>query len=203
MVARPSRLDPPGIIRSHGPFVMPKFFFSNNHISKMHPTDLEIPKLLDQCEVKRIKRGGPGGQHRNKTASAVVLKHLPTGTIAEANERRDQSVNLQRAIFRLRVQLALEVRTRRNRVPSPLWQSRCPRGRIAIDPEHEDFPRILAEALDVIEQREGDAKNAAAELGCSLTQLVKLLSLDARGLALLNAQRAQRHLRPLKSRQSE
>ena len=199
----PSRLDPPNIIHSDSGRNSKSRHSQASSSVNMHPADLELPKLLDQCETKRIKRGGPGGQHRNKTASAVVLKHLPTGITAEANERRDQSVNLQRAIFRLRVQLALEVRTRRSAVPSPLWLSRCPRGRIAIDPEHEDFPRILAEALDVIEQCGDDAQRAAKELVCSLTQLVKLLSLDGRGLALLNGRRATRGLRPLKSRKSE
>ena len=166
----------------------------------MHPTELESKQLLAQCQVQRITRGGPGGQHRNKTASAVVLKHLPTGIVAEANERRDQSVNLQRAIFRLRVQLALEIRSKRSREPSTLWKSRCHRGRIALDPAHADFPRMLAEALDVVEQLGGDTQQAATELGCSTTQLVKLLSMDGRAMALLNAGRQTRGLKPLKAR---
>ncbi len=164
----------------------------------MHPTELETKQLLAQCHVRRITRGGPGGQHRNKTASAVVVKHLPSGAVAEANERRDQSVNLQRAIFRLRVQLALEVRTKRERWPSPLWESRRHRGRIVLDPTHADFPRMLAEALDLLEQFAGDHQQAADELGCSNSQLVRLLSMDDRALALLNAQRGSLGLKPLR-----
>jgi hypothetical protein len=174
--------------------------FSQRHDVNDHPSNLENAQLLKLCEVRRLKRGGPGGQHRNKTASAVVIKYLPSGAIAEANERRDQTVNLRRAIFRLRVQLALEIRTRRTVVPSPLWQSRCRNKRLAIDPEHDDFPRFLAEALDVIQQSSGEIRQAADALGCSQSQLVRLLSNDARALAILNAQRAQRDLPPLKSR---
>jgi len=168
----------------------------------MHPSDLEIDRLLDECDIRRIKRGGPGGQHRNKTASAVVLKHRPTGTIAEANERRDQSVNLQRALFRLRVLLALEIRSKRSKVPSELWISRCANGRIVLDKGHEDFPRMLAEALDVLVERDDDVRSAADVLKCSASQLVKLLSLDPRGLALANGRRRARGMRPLQPRTS-
>jgi hypothetical protein len=166
----------------------------------MHPVDLDEERFLALCEVRRIRRGGPGGQHRNKTASAVVIKHSPSGIIAEANERRDQSVNLRRAVFRLRVQMALELRTKRSIWPSDLWKSRCHRGRLSIDPHHEDFPRLLAEALDVLAQVDDDVRRAADELSCSGTQLIRLLSLDPRGLALVNARRVARGLRPLVAR---
>lgn len=166
----------------------------------MHPADLEPEHLLGQCDVTRLARGGPGGQHRNKTASAVVLKHLPTGIVAEANERRDQSVNLQRAIFRLRVQLALEVRTQRTHSPSELWQSRCRGGRIGLDPKHGDFPRMLAEGLDVLAMAQFDPQKAGLTLGCSTSQLVRLLAMDPRGLAILNNRRAGLGLKPLQPR---
>jgi hypothetical protein len=166
----------------------------------MHPTDVEIERLLADCEVRRVKRGGPGGQHRNKTASAVVIRHRPSGCTAEANERRDQSVNLRNAVFRLRVQMALEVRSKRTRPPSKIWESRCRNGRIAVDPTHGDFPRLLAEAIDVIEQSDDDCQAAAEKLGCSTTQLVRLLSMDPRGIALVNSRRAARGLRTLAPR---
>ena len=55
------------------------------------------------------------------------------------------------ALFRLRINLALGARsTRTADTPSPLWLTRCQGGKIVISPRHEDFPAILAEALDVL-----------------------------------------------------
>jgi protein subunit release factor B len=69
----------------------------------MIPPDDE--SLLAACEVETLKGSGPGGQHRNKTESAVRLKHLPTGIMAQASERRSQGQNLGVALERLRVLL--------------------------------------------------------------------------------------------------
>lgn len=44
---------------------------------------LSDEQLMRQCEMGTFKTRGPGGQHRNKRESAVRLKHLPTGIIAQ------------------------------------------------------------------------------------------------------------------------
>ena len=49
--------------------------------------DVDWLKLTDgelqrQCRVETLRSSGPGGQHRNKTESAVRLLHLPTGLVA-------------------------------------------------------------------------------------------------------------------------
>lgn len=44
-------------------------------------------ELMRQCEMDTFKASGPGGQHRNKRESAVRLKHLPTGLIAQVPSR--------------------------------------------------------------------------------------------------------------------
>ncbi len=58
--------------------------------------------LLSECRQDVFVGGGPGGQHRNKTASAVRLHHEPTGIIVSATERRSQGQNRDAAIRRLR-----------------------------------------------------------------------------------------------------
>lgn len=44
---------------------------------------LREEELMRQCEMNTFKASGPGGQHRNKRESAVRIKHLPTGIIAQ------------------------------------------------------------------------------------------------------------------------
>jgi hypothetical protein len=165
----------------------------------IHPADLPPEQLLSECDVQFVRRSGPGGQHRNKVSTAVVLVHRPSGIKAEANERRSQAENRAVALFRLRACLALEVRMKRETrdVPSPLWQSRCRGGRIEVSPTHDQFPALLAEALDVIATGGFDPKRAAAALGCSVSQLAKLLKKEPRALAQVNRERLCRGLHPL------
>ncbi|KAL9254845.1 Peptide chain release factor 2-like protein [Drosera capensis] len=71
---------------------------------------LSDEQLMGQCQMETFKASGPGGQHRNKRESAVRLKHLPTGIVAQAVEDRSQHMNRASALARLRVLLALKVR---------------------------------------------------------------------------------------------
>lgn len=163
-----------------------------------HPATLDDDRLLAECEFRATRRGGPGGQHRNKVETAVILTHRPTGTSAEASERRSQEANRQMALHRLRVRLALEVRTPGEPSLSPLWQQRTAGGRIAVNREHRDFPTLLAEALDVIAHRDHQVGEAAAWLGVSTTQLVNLLRKAPEALQRLNDERKKRGLGPLR-----
>lgn len=166
-----------------------------------HPAALTEADLLRECGSRRQRRSGPGGQHRNKVETAVVFTHMPTRIQGEATERRSQEQNRVMALFRLRVNLALEVRTEfdlARRRPSALWQTRCRAGRININPSHADFPQVLAEALDVLNSSEFDVKAAAEWLGCSTTQLVKLLQLESRAMQAVNQRRQEAGLRPLR-----
>ena len=63
---------------------------------------------------------------------------------------------------------------------------------------HDDFPTLLAEALDVLAASGADPKQAAAVLGCTPSQLVRLLKLDSRALALVNNWRCDRQMHALR-----
>src|SRR5881392_1554055 len=67
-------------------------------------------QLLAQCAVDTYRASGPGGQKRNKTSSAVRLRHHPTGLLVIAEESRSQHENKARALRRLRQSLYLSVR---------------------------------------------------------------------------------------------
>ena len=166
---------------------------------QQHPATLDVADLLADCEIRRQRRSGPGGQHRNKVETAIFIEHKPTGVTAEASERRSQETNRQRAIFRLRMNLAAEVRSKSIEAnPSELWQSRCKSGKMSVNPQHEDFPALLAEALDHIGAHAWDVKAAAQCLGCSTSQLVRLLAMEPRALATVNDERQSRNLNRLK-----
>src|SRR5437588_3997635 len=73
-------------------------------------TSLTDAQLLAQCEVDTYRASGPGGQKRNKTSSAVRLRHLPSGLIVIAEESRSQHENRARALRRMRAALSLKLR---------------------------------------------------------------------------------------------
>jgi ribosome-associated protein len=63
---------------------------------------LDDEALLKACEVEYFIGSGPGGQHRNTTASGVRLTHGPTELSVSATERRSQVQNKGVALERLR-----------------------------------------------------------------------------------------------------
>lgn len=167
-----------------------------------HPAAFPPAKLLQACQSQRLRRSGPGGQHRNKVETAVVLTHQPTGVAAEANEKRSQAANREAALFRLRVRLALAARlapaATQAAYPSECWRRRVKGGKLAINPTHDDFPALLAEALDILAAVDWDDSKAAERQTVSRTQLIRFLKLEPAALALLNAQRHEKGLGPLR-----
>lgn len=164
-----------------------------------HPATLDESALLDACRVRRGRASGPGGQHRNKVETAIHLTHTPTAVNAAATERRSQIANQRTALFRLRLNLAIQVRCRwQTGKPSDRWQARRRDKQLPVNPAHTDFPALLAEALDVVHACDADVRRAAEALGISTSQLVKLVGKYPPALARLNDDRRQRGLRTLR-----
>jgi len=156
-----------------------------------HPAQLPIEKLLADCELRRQRRSGPGGQHRNKVETAVVIEHVPTGVSAEASERRSQEQNRKVAIQRLRVALAVEHRTGKLQPPSERWRGRVQSGRIVVNTAHEDFPALLAEALEALVWHDYQVPAAAEHLGVSNSQLLKFVKQETSAWTLVKRRREQ------------
>ncbi|KAL0370915.1 UNVERIFIED_CONTAM: Peptide chain release factor 1 [Sesamum angustifolium] len=165
-------------------------------------------KLMSQCEMDTFKASGPGGQHRNKRESAVRLKHLPTGIIAQAAEDRSQHKNRAAALARLRTLLALKVRNTVDLdtyVPPPELVQILPakstmRGSDRgpqIGPNNPKFVLGMQALLDLIFAVEGSVSDAAKKLGLSTGALSRLiLSDDSLRMAVNEFRAAKMDLRP-------
>ncbi len=158
----------------------------------MHPAQQPIDTLLNDCAVRRQRRSGPGGQHRNKVETGIFITHLPTTLEASATERRSQESNRVQAIFRLRVRLAIEFRVSDPYPPTALWRRRSVGGRVAINASHTEFPAILAEVLDQLAWHDYESSNAAEALACTTSQLIKVLRLEPTAFIQVNHARVER-----------
>ncbi|NBX25528.1 MAG: peptide chain release factor-like protein [Planctomycetes bacterium] len=180
------------------PFVSDRFA----QVPAPHPATLEEEELLKACETEIGRVSGPGGQNRNRRDTAVWIRHRPTGIDAQATERRSQSENRHMAIKRLRRRLAVEVRTIVNRDRpdiSALWRSRRQGDKMSVNPDHRDYPALLAEAMDLVVARRFDLAGAAGVLGITMSQLSRLIRHDKAAFAAVNQGRVQIGLAPLRS----
>ncbi len=59
----------------------------------------ELPR--DELEITATRAGGPGGQHVNKVATAVRVRHLPSGLTVRSAGARSQKANLEQALRRI------------------------------------------------------------------------------------------------------
>src|SRR5216117_2031680 len=116
-------------------------------MSRSNWTDLNDTQLLAQCEVDTYRASGPGGQKRNKTSSAVRLRHLPSGLIVIAEESRSQHENKARALKRLRQALYLKLR---EDLPPEALAARDGNGRLDLGRKDPRFWPTVGLVLDVL-----------------------------------------------------
>jgi peptide chain release factor 1 len=90
--------------------------------------DGEIEIRSTDLEVDTFKASGAGGQHVNKTESAIRITHKPSGIIVSCSEERSQLQNRARAMDMLRAQLAANQRREREETEGALRRSQVGTG---------------------------------------------------------------------------
>ena len=162
-------------------------------------------ELLAQCEVDRFRASGPGGQKRNKTDSAVRLRHRPTGVESLAVESRSQHENRARALRRLRVAIALACRedlALEGYQRSEAIAGRTRDGRIQVAERNPAYPAVLGEVFDVLEAAGWRLSAAAPALGLTTAALGRFLEGDPVVFRAANERRAALSLGALRPARS-
>jgi hypothetical protein len=161
---------------------------------------LSDDQLLAQCEVDTYRASGPGGQKRNKTSSAVRLRHPPTGLIVIAEESRSQHENKAKALKRLRRALFLYLRDGPVGADHPDYRdARGPDGRLHLGAKDPRFWPAAGVVLDVLAAAGGQISTAAEVLGVSSANLGEFLQTDPKLWQEANRIRVECGLRPLRS----
>ena len=78
----------------------------------------DLEQLEKEVEFTAYQASGPGGQHRNRTFSAIRAKHIPTGIVVTAADSRSQLRNRKIALERLRERLIEHFHEDPPRVPT-------------------------------------------------------------------------------------
>lgn len=68
--------------------------------------DVEFTLNMDELEITRHHSAGAGGQHINKTESAIRIIHIPTGTVVDCQDERSQMKNKDKALKVMKSRLA-------------------------------------------------------------------------------------------------
>lgn len=172
-------------------------------------TELTDNQLLAQCAVDTYRASGPGGQKRNKTSSAVRLRHTPTGIIVIAEESRSQYENKAKALVRLRQAFYLKLRESAPRdgaqqgwtaeqlaLSSPI-AGLVRNGKLNLSRKHPQFWPAAGVVLDLLADCQGRVSDVARLLGISTGNLVGFLETHPRVWQEANQIRLEYGCKPL------
>ena len=158
--------------------------------------------LLEQCEWAGLRKGGPGGQRRNKAETGVRLEHVPTGVRVEAHDERTQKRNKELAVKRLRKEIAVAVREDIHSwadMDASMTEALARVVERKVGPKNEKFADGIGPLLDLLEALNGAVGDVANELGTSTGNLSKVVSSDKDLLEAVNRIRKHNGFKPLRA----
>jgi len=163
---------------------------------------LEEHLFLKQCQVDTYAASGPGGQKRNRTYSAVRIRHSKTGLSVIAEESRSQAENKIKALKRLKKAIALNIRKDPASSAFKLHETMRPLfhqdSSLRINIKNPLYPMFCATVLDAVFAAGGKTANVSEILKISTGKLNKILSRDRDLLGAANQIRQHFGLKPLK-----
>lgn len=155
------------------------------------PEAEEVEFSIDpkDLQIDTYRSSGAGGQHVNKTESAIRITHLPTGTVVECQDERSQYKNKDRAMKILRSRLYEAEREKQTAARSAVRKSQVGSGDRSGKIRTYNFPqnRLTDHRLS------GENKNfnLSAVLGGDLDALVDALTMAQQAESLQGDDRAQ------------
>ena len=197
---------PRGILRYHpAAFRQRAFSLSRGSLiaSRSEWFHLSDDQLLSQCEIDTYRASGPGGQKRNKTSSAVRLRHIPSALLVIAEESRSQHANKAKALVRLRQAFILKVRepiaelSSVAKVPEIALITNA-EGRLDVGRKDARFWPAVAIVLDVLDATMSRVSEAGQALGISTGNLIDFLQTEPKVWEYANMLRQRHGQKPLK-----
>jgi len=164
-------------------------------------------QLLAQCEVDTYRASGPGGQKRNKTSSAVRIRHPASGLLVIAEESRSQHENREKALKRLRQALFLKLRealSQQQLTPESLAshedyrEARNAAGKLDLGRKDPRFWPAVGVVLDVLRAVQARVGEAAQLLGVSTGNLIDFMATEPKVLEQANHLRTVFGHKPLR-----
>ncbi len=142
-----------------------------------HTRFLSDEQFLQNCRLEAFRGSGPGGQKRNKTSNSIRLTHVPTGISVIADESRSQAENKLRALRRLRLKLARELREPiAAKFEPPDWLLTIRHNnRIEASHHHPFYAPAAGLLLDLLSAMNGSPADVAIMLGLPTTAIVRFL----------------------------
>jgi hypothetical protein len=165
--------------------------------SRREWTTLTDTQLLQQCDVDTYRASGPGGQKRNKTSSAVRIRHAPSGLIVIAEESRSQHENRAKALRRLRQAFFLKIREEtagggNGVLAHPDWPPlESMGGRLELGRRDGRFWPAVGVVLDVLYGVQARVSDAAKVLGISTGNLIDFLQMEPKVWEQVNYMRTE------------